>query len=78
MWTKGKLLYVGQTSRLKPRFRAYARKLWTRGQPVFSFSILPLEMPAYQRHELESDLLVCWFSVNWSFSPPGVSTMRPV
>jgi hypothetical protein len=52
-----KLLYVGESSDLRARLIQHARVRWEYPPLHFSFSRLPVGTPAYQRHELENDLI---------------------
>ena len=51
------LLYVGETGNLRSRLKTHAAKDWQRQTVCFSYVALPEQMLAYQRHEIENDLL---------------------
>ena len=55
------LLYVGESRSLRARLISHVRASWMPYEPYFSFSTLPNATLAYQRHELESDLLGAYY-----------------
>jgi hypothetical protein len=55
--TEPRLLYIGETEHLQKRLVAHRSNSWEPYQPLFSFYQLPDGGYAFQRHELESDLL---------------------
>jgi hypothetical protein len=57
-----KLLYIGETSNLRNRFDSHVRKPWTGTAPLVSYALLPLGTPAYQRHEIENDLVAGYYA----------------
>jgi len=54
---KKELLYVGETKDLNNRMKDHIVKNWRCAEPLVSFVELSGDTPAYQRHELENDLL---------------------
>jgi len=51
------LLYVGESGNLRTRLNTHAAKDWQHQTVFFSYVPLPAHTPAYQRHEIENDLL---------------------
>ncbi len=54
---KGELLYIGESKNLRDRITTHAAKNWECSIAYFSYVELPHDTPAYQRHEIENDLL---------------------
>ncbi len=51
------LLYIGESKNLRNRLATHAVKNWGSAAAFFSYVPLPGDTPAYQRHEIENDLL---------------------
>jgi hypothetical protein len=58
----GKLLYIGESSKLQNRLAAHARKTWKPFIPVVGIHLLDGAIPVVQRHEIETDLLGAYFA----------------
>lgn len=51
------LLYVGESKNLRNRLITHINRPWGCSKPLFSYVQLPNGTPAYQRHEIENDLI---------------------
>lgn len=51
------LLYIGESKNLRDRLTTHAAKDWQHSTVHFSYVEFPGDTPAYQRHEIENDLL---------------------
>ena len=55
--SRERVLYIGETTDLRRRIRRHARRDWGETSPLISTCALSGDHPAYQRRELETDLL---------------------
>jgi hypothetical protein len=55
--TGERVLYIGETTDLRGRIRSHARRDWDEASPFISTYAFSEDRPAYQRRELETDLL---------------------
>lgn len=60
---KGEMLYIGESKNLRERLATHAAKNWGCTMASFSFVELPHDTLAYQRHEVENDLLGGFYSL---------------
>jgi hypothetical protein len=56
------LLYIGESQNLRQRLMTHARKMWGGSQPLCSYVSLPEDTPAYQRREIENDLIAAFYA----------------
>jgi hypothetical protein len=56
------LLYIGESSNVRQRLMAHARKAWGCSQPLYSYVSFPESTPAYQRREIENDLIAGFYA----------------
>ncbi len=71
------LLYVGESQNLKSRLTTHARKIWQHSDPLFSFVELPHGTLAYQRHEIENDLLGGFYAYSQTMPKFQLINHRP-
>lgn len=59
----GALLYIGESNYLRKRLTSHAMKDWECITPLFSYVQLPYDVAAYQRREIENDLVGGYYSL---------------
>jgi hypothetical protein len=54
---RGRLLYVGESKRLRKRIKAHSLKTWGDDEPLVSYHVLDNDILDHQRREMETDLI---------------------
>ena len=56
------LFYIGESRNLQNRLMTHDTKSWNGSKPLFSYVQFPHNTPAYQRHEIENDLIGAFYT----------------